>query len=227
MLGHSGQGLFSGRSSGGRGRSSYWSTSRAPWRWTVPRQSAPVSPPPRMITRLSFAETKASAGISSPSLRRFWGGGEADGGAEDDAFGIHLGQPPVQVLLLHLELGDAVAEEAADPVRALEHGDGVAGAGELLGASEAGGPGADDGDGLAGEGVRGLRVPPPLLPGPLDDGQLDLLDGDGVVVDPQDAGRLAGGGAEPAGEVREVVGGVQPLDRLPPLVPVYEIVPVG
>src|SRR3990170_831883 len=115
MLGHSGQGLFSGRSSGGRGSSSYWSTSRAPWRWTVPRQ------------------------------------------------------PAVQVPLLHLELGDAIAEEAADAVRALEHGDGVAGAGELLGAGEPGGAGADDGDGLAGEGVRGLRFDPALLPGALDD----------------------------------------------------------
>src|SRR3989304_4908401 len=59
-------------------------------------------------------------------------GADVDAGAEDHAFGLHLGQPPVNVLLLHLELGDAVAEQAADAVRALEHGDGGAGAGGLL-----------------------------------------------------------------------------------------------
>src|SRR3990172_9147191 len=75
--------------------------------------------------------------------------------------------------------------------------------------------------------MRRVRHDPTLSPSTLDNFQLDLLDGDGVVVDPQDAGGLAGGGAEPAGEVREVVGGVQPLDRLPPVAAIYEVVPVG
>jgi hypothetical protein len=42
------------------------------------------------------------------------------------------------VALLHLELGDAVAQQAADAVGALVDGDGVSGAGELLGGGEAG-----------------------------------------------------------------------------------------
>ena len=58
-------------------------------------------------------------------------------GHEADALGLHLGEPPVEDALLHLELGDAVAQEPADPVGALEHRDGVAGPGELLGARRA------------------------------------------------------------------------------------------
>ena len=48
------------------------------------------------------------------------------------ALGPHLVEAPVERALLHLELGDPVAEEPADPVGALEHGDLVPGAAELL-----------------------------------------------------------------------------------------------
>ncbi len=50
-----GQGLSSSRPSGGRGRISSWCTSDAPCRCAVPRQSAPVSPPPMITTRLPWA----------------------------------------------------------------------------------------------------------------------------------------------------------------------------
>jgi len=43
---HWGQGFVGVRLSGGRGTISNWWTLAQPWRWTVPRQSAPVSPPP-------------------------------------------------------------------------------------------------------------------------------------------------------------------------------------
>ena len=55
MSGHSGHGVVSARSSGGRGMISNWCTLAAPCRCAVPRQSAPVSPPPMMMTRLPFA----------------------------------------------------------------------------------------------------------------------------------------------------------------------------
>ncbi len=41
-------------------------------------------------------------------------------GAEAGALGLHLAQALVEVALLHLEVGDAVAQQAADPVVALE-----------------------------------------------------------------------------------------------------------
>ena len=73
---------------------------------------------------------------------------------------VHLREARLEVLLLHLEVGDAVAQQAADAVVALEHRDGVAGARELLRGREAGGAGADDGDGLAGEAPGRLRLDP-------------------------------------------------------------------
>ena len=86
---------------------------------------------------------------------------DVDAGAELGALGAHLGEPPVQVPLLQLEFGDAVAQQAADPVGPLVDGDGVPGPGELLGGGEPGGAGADDGDPLAG-GSRGrLRATQP------------------------------------------------------------------
>ena len=77
-------------------------------------------------------------------------------GHEADALGPHLLETPVEDALLHLELGDAVAQQAADPVGALEHRDVVAGAAELLGGRQAGGPGSDDRDALPGPDGRGL-----------------------------------------------------------------------
>ena len=65
-------------------------------------------------------------------------GADVDAGAELDALGLHLRDAAVEVALLHLELGDAVAQQPADAVGALEHRDGVAGAGELLRGGEPG-----------------------------------------------------------------------------------------
>ena len=58
-------------SRGGAGSSSSWATDRAPWRCTVPRQSAPVSPPPMMTTCLPAAEIAAPSSTASPWQRRF------------------------------------------------------------------------------------------------------------------------------------------------------------
>src|SRR5690606_15515928 len=156
-------------------------------------------------------------------------GGDVDAdvhrGLELGALRAHLGEAAVEVPLLHLELGDAVAEQAADAVGALVHGDVVARAGELLRGGEAGGPGPDDRDGLAGLDGGRLRAHPALRERPVDDLDLDPLDGDRVLVDAEDAGALARGGAQPPGELREVVGGVEAFDGLPPVAPVDQVVP--
>ena len=96
---------------------------------------------------------------------------DADVGAGDeaDALGLHLGEPAVEHPLLHLELGDAVAEQPADPVVALEDGHGVAGAVQLLGGGEAGRAGADDGDRLPVRDDRRLGPDPALREGAVDD----------------------------------------------------------
>ena len=54
-----------------------------------------------------------------------------------------------------------------------------------------------------------------FLEGAVDDGLLDLLDGDRRLVDAQHARGFAGRGTDAAGEFREIVGGVQLRGRLP------------
>ncbi len=148
--------------------------------------------------------------------------------AQLDALGEQLLDAPLHDALFDLEVGHAEAHQPAGGLVALEQGDGVADAAQLLGRRHAGGTGADDRDGLAGLVARRLGPDPPFAEGPVDDGVLYLLDRDGVALaDLQHARSLARGGAQPAGEVGEVVGGVQLGDRLLPAVAVDEVVPVG
>ena len=146
---------------------------------------------------------------------------------EDDALGLELGQAAVQDGLLHFELGDAVAQEAARALGPLVDGHGVAGPGQLLGRGQAGRSRAHDGHRLAGAHRRQLRGDPALVPGPLDDLVLDPLDGHRQLVDPEHARRLAGRRAQPPGELGEVVRRVQALHGVGPVVPVDQVVPFG
>ena len=59
-------------------------------------------------------------------------------GPELGALGLHLREATIDVTLLHLELGDAVPQQAADAIGTLEHDDVVAGAGQLLSGGQAG-----------------------------------------------------------------------------------------
>jgi hypothetical protein len=103
----------------------------------------------------------------------------------------------------------------------------VARAAQLLRGGEPGRAGADHGDGAAGLEARRARDDPALVERAVDDRDLDLLDRDRVALaDLQHAGGLAGRGAELAGELGEVVGRVQLVDRLAPAVAVDEVVPV-
>ena len=71
MSGHTGHGLSARRSLGGSGMISNWCTEAAPCRCAVPRQSAPVSPPPMMTTRLP--EALIGDWASARSCTRFAG----------------------------------------------------------------------------------------------------------------------------------------------------------
>src|SRR5690606_30008764 len=73
-----------------------------------------------------------------------------DAGAEAGALGAHLLETSVDEALLELELGDAVAHEAAEAVVALEHHHGVARPGQLLGGGEPRRARADHGHGASG-----------------------------------------------------------------------------
>src|SRR5262249_191497 len=246
----------------------------APCRCTVPRQSAPVSPPPMITTcrpralmagsvpcataRLAAgrnsmawwtpsrsapgtgrprriaappAPTTASCSPPRPLLGPRPPGGDVgatgDPAREHRAPGPHLVQPPVQVPLLQLELGDAEPEQAAGRLRALVQGHRVPGPGELLRGGQPGWPGAHHGHRPAGHPRRRPPPHPAPPPPPVRDPPPALLDRDRVWVEAEHAGALAGRGAQPPGEPREVVGGVQPPGRLRPVLPPDQVVPLG
>ena len=99
-------------------------------------------------------------------------------GEEGDALGAHLVEATIEDVFLKFEVGNAVAEKAADAVVLLVDGDRVAGATELLRGGEAGGSAADDSDALAGVVLGRLGMNPAFIPCALDDAALDELDGD-------------------------------------------------
>jgi hypothetical protein len=84
---------------------------------------------------------------------------------EDHAFAFQLADALVDQMLFHLEVGDAIAEQAADAIRLLEHCGCMPGACELLGAGEAGRARAHDGDALARAARRELRFHPAFIKG--------------------------------------------------------------
>ncbi len=84
----------------------------------------------------------------------------------------------------------------------------------------------DHDDAFAGLDARQLRLDPALVPRPVDDLHLDLLDGHRVGVDAEHACCLARRRAQPAGELGEVVGGMQAIDRVSPVLAIDQVVPV-
>ena len=98
---------------------------------------------------------------------------------------------------------------------------------ELRGGRKARGTGPDNGHGLPGTGRGRHRHHPPFLEAAVDDRHLDVLDGHGRVGDPEHAGALAGRRTDAPGELREVVGLVQPVEGIAPMPAVHEVVPLG
>ena len=73
---------------------------------------------------------------------------------------------------------------------------------------------------------RRLRRNPSLLPALVDDRVFDGLDADGIVVDVQRAGRLARRRTDPPGELGKIIGRMQYIECLLPILLVDEVVPV-
>src|ERR1035437_5971223 len=128
---------------------------------------------------------------------------------EGDALGFDLREAAVDDVLLHLEVGDAVTQQAAGLGEFLIDMHVVADTRELLRAGKPRGAGTDNGDLLAGLVRRDFRLYPAIFPGEVDDRAFDGFDGDGVVDDVQRARRLARRRADAAGEFRKVLGLVQ------------------
>jgi len=147
-------------------------------------------------------------------------------GPEGHAFGSHLLDAAVDVRLFHLEVRNAVAQQAAHRIVLFEQGDVVAGTRQLLRRGHAGRAGADDGNGLACLDFCQTRHDPAFSPGAVDDRVLDALDAHRVVVDIQRAGRFARCRADAAGELGEVVGRIEYREGIFPVGPVHQVVEV-
>ena len=145
---------------------------------------------------------------------------------ENHALGCHLLDAAVDVVFFHLEVRNAIAHQAAWAAFAFEDMNLVADARELLGCSHASRTGADHGHLLARLLLRWLRTDQAKLESPVGDCLLDGLDGNGNVFQVERARFLAGCGADAAGKLRKVVGGVQIAHCLFPVAIVDQVVPV-
>ena len=126
-------------------------------------------------------------------------------GAEDDAFRFHEGATTTDDRLVELHVRDAVHEETADLIRALEDGDAVAAMIQLIRCGEAGRTGTDDCDTLPRADLRDPRLHVALLEGGLDDVKLIVVRRHRRVIEALDAGLLAERRADTTRELREVV----------------------
>src|SRR5262245_13553675 len=145
---------------------------------------------------------------------------------EGHAFRLHLRDAARDNVLLHLEIGDAVSQPPASLGELLKHVHVVAGARQLLRAGQSSRTRADDCHFLSGP-VRGrLRFHPTALEGAIGNRAFDGFDGDGIVVDVERAGGLAGRRADAAGDLGEIVGGVEVARSLLPVAAIDEVVPV-
>src|SRR5208282_6744405 len=147
-------------------------------------------------------------------------------GDELHALGGHLFEATIDDVLLELEFRDAVAEQSADTVGFFVDRDGVAGTAELLRGGESGGAGTNDRNFLSGAMFRRFRPDPPFEKSALDNVFFVLLDRDRRRVDPQHARGLARCGANSAGTLRKIIGGVQLAHRVFPASAIDEVVPV-
>ena len=145
-------------------------------------------------------------------------------GFEPSPLGTHLRQPAVDMVLLEFEVRDPVAQQPAEAVLAFEDDDGVPGPGQLLCRGESRRPGTDDGDGVPGDPVGDDRGDESGGESVVDDGDLDLFDRHGRLVDAEDAGVLTGGRAGPTGEFGEVVRRVEQLHGTRQLPAVHGVV---
>ena len=85
----------------------------------------------------------------------------------------------------------------------------------MVSSGQARGSGSNDGNLLASSKLGRVGFDPSLVKRVVNDGALDVLDGDGRLIDAQDTGALAGGGADTPSELGEVVGLSQLVERLP------------
>mmetsp|Transcript_23427 Transcript_23427/g.67264 ORF Transcript_23427/g.67264 Transcript_23427/m.67264 type:complete len:944 (+) Transcript_23427:2462-5293(+) len=181
--------------------------------------------------RVIFVEQLLGRGCDHGRVaRQPWAAADVAGRPADVSHALLLHQlhpPHHHIDLVGLHVGHAIHHQTARPVGTLEDRHRVAHLVELVGSRHARRPRADDGDVLAGAVGRRLGDHPAHLESLVDGGALDVFDGDGILDDAQHTGALAGGGADAASELGEVVGLQQPVQGLLPILLVDQLVPLG
>ena len=119
---------------------------------------------------------------------------------------MHDVQPPIQDLLLHLELRDSVSQQTANAIGALENGDPMSGLIQLCCCCQTRRSRPHNGHSLSG--THGWRrwLDDPFFKSAVDDCDLDILDRDWIGIDSQHARAFARGWANAARKFGEVVG---------------------
>src|SRR5262245_8099736 len=102
------------------------------------------------ILRSRGAAAQHDRVVLAPQTARRQIDADLHAGAELHALGAHEIEPPIEETLLELEIRYAVAQQPADAIRALEHGDVMSGAVQLIRRGQARGSGADNRDAPAG-----------------------------------------------------------------------------
>jgi hypothetical protein len=130
----------------------------------------------------------------------------SDTSLEGDTLRGHEVDTALNDLLVEFHVGNTVHEETANTISTLVDSDAVASLVELISASKTSGTRSDNGNGLARAILGRRRDHPAHLETTINDGALDRLDTDGILVDAENASTLTGSRADTTGELWEVVG---------------------
>ena len=144
--------------------------------------------------------------------------------AEAHAFNFHLRHATINGALVELEIGNPIAQQPADARVFFEERHAVARACELLRGGHPGRAAPTDSDGFARLRRGRLWRDPPFAEPPLDNLQLDVADRNRFEIEVQRASRFARRGANPPGELGEIVGLMQDVARLLPAAEVDHLV---
>jgi hypothetical protein len=150
-----------------------------------------------------------------------------DTGDKVDALSSHEVNTALDDVLIELHVGDTIHEQTTDTVGSLVDGDTVASLVQLVSSCHTSGTGTNNGDSLATADLRRRRNHPAHLETTVNNGALDGLDANGVLVDTKNASTLARSRANTTSELGEVVGHEQSVQSVPPLVLEDQFVPFG
>src|SRR5438067_4142301 len=145
---------------------------------------------------------------------------------ENNSLFRHEVEPPLHNPLLQFEIGNAVGQQSADAIGSFKYGHRVTRSIQLSRTGEARWTRADDSYLLTRSDFGRLRTHPALPEGMRNQAELDLLDGDWIVVDAQDARGFAGSRTNPTCKLREIVGLMKNLNGFSPTTLVNQVIPI-